>query len=59
TVRALVGAALGEDSSDHAVRLVKAMTDFYTWKALAAEGLQDEAPAIVTRMLLNHLGIEE
>jgi len=58
-MRALVGATLGEDSSDHAVRLVKAMTDFYTWKALAAEGLRDEAPAIVTRMLLNHLGIND
>jgi hypothetical protein len=58
-MRGLVGAALGESVGDHAVSLVKAMTDFYTWKALAAEGLRDQAPAIVTRMLLNHLGIEE
>ncbi|HSP56032.1 MAG TPA: TetR/AcrR family transcriptional regulator, partial [Dehalococcoidia bacterium] len=43
-IRGLVGAALGEGVGDQAVSLVKAMTDFYTWKALAAEGLRDEAP---------------
>jgi AcrR family transcriptional regulator len=58
-VRTLVVSALGDAAGESAVRLVKAMTDFHTWKALVAEGLADEAAAIITGMLLNHLGIEE
>jgi AcrR family transcriptional regulator len=58
-LRALIVPALGERADDHTVNLVKAMTDFYTWKALAAAGLEDEAAAIITGMLSNHLGIKE
>jgi len=58
-MRTLVVIALGEGSGEGAVRLVKAMTDFYTWKALEAEGLADDAAAIVTEMLANHLGIKD
>jgi len=58
-VRALVASALGADANESAVRLVGAMTDFYTWKALARAGLADEATPIVTEMLLNHLGIKD
>ncbi len=58
-MRALTAAVFGEGAGDDAVRLVKAMTDFYTWKALAVEGLEDEAIAIITGMLLHYLGIEE
>ena len=58
-VRMLIVSALGDAAGENGVRLVKAMADFYTWKALAAEGLEDEAAAIITGMLLNHLGIEE
>lgn len=58
-IRTLVASALGGDAGESAVRLVGAMTDFYTWKALAAAGLEGEAAAIITGMLLSHLGIKE
>ncbi len=58
-VRALIGFALGGSADEKGARLVEALTDLYTWKALAAAGLEGEAAAIVTEMLLNHLGIKD
>ena len=58
-VRALIGFALGDSADEKGARLVEALTDFYTWKALAAAGLEGEAAAIITGMLLSHLGIKE
>jgi AcrR family transcriptional regulator len=58
-VQALVTSALGQAARENAVQLVNAMTDFYTWKALAAAGLEDEAANIITGMLSNHLGIKD
>jgi hypothetical protein len=57
-VGALIRSVLGGAADEEAARLVGAMTDFYTWKALKAAGLGDEAATVVTHMLLNHLGIE-
>lgn len=58
-VRTLIVSALGDSADERTVRLVEALTDFYTWKALAAAGLEGEAAAIITGMLLSHLGIKE
>lgn len=57
-IRSLVVSALGSDANESAVRLVGAMTDFYTWKALKAAGLEEEAPAIVTRILSTQVSSE-
>ncbi len=58
-VRTLIVSALGDGADEKTARLVEALTDFYTWKALAAAGLEGEAAAIITGMLLSHLGIKE
>ena len=54
-IRTLIGFALGEGADENVVRLVQAMTDFYVWRAFARQGLEREAPNIITETLANRL----
>jgi len=57
-IRALVAVALGDTAGEKDVRLATALTDFYTWKALASAGLTGDAAAIISGIIIEHLGID-
>lgn len=58
--RGMATLALGDLAvREEAVRVTLALTDFYVWKALSNQALEEEAALIVTKTLLNHLNIKD